>query len=103
MKPMSATEFQSMLHAGKVSGTGERELKKHLCAHLGQDFCPTRRSVNMLLEGHGVVHYGSCDFTYDKKEKSEFVEWTEKFINKEICIYLQRHLSSKSVQPSDVV
>ena len=67
-----------MLHAGKVTGTGERELKKHLTSHLGQGFCPTRRSVNMLSEGHGILHYGSCQFTYDGKEKSEFVEWTEK-------------------------
>jgi len=74
---MSATAFQSMLHAGKVTGTGERELKKHLTSHLGQGFCPTQRSINMLLEGHGIVHYGSCQFTYDGgKEKSEF--WTEK-------------------------
>jgi len=78
IKPMSATAFQSMLHAGKVTGTGERELKKHLTSHLGQGFCPTRRSINMLSEGHGIVHYGSCKFTYDGKEKSEFVEWTEK-------------------------
>ena len=41
IKPMTATEFQSMLHAGKVSRTGERELKKHLSTHLGQGFCPT--------------------------------------------------------------
>ncbi len=103
IKPMSAIEFQSMLHAGKVRGNRERELKKHLCTHLGQGFCPPRHSVYMLLEGHGVVHYGSCDFTYDGKEKSEFVKWSEKNINKEICIYLQRHLLSKLVQPSDVV
>ena len=63
IKPMSATAFQSMLHAGKVTGTGERELKKHLTSHLGQGFCPTQRSVNMLSEGHGIFHYGSCQFT----------------------------------------
>jgi hypothetical protein len=57
----------------------------------------------MLSEGHGIVHYSSCDFTYDGKEKSEFVKWTEKNINKEICIYLQRHLLSKLVHLSDVV
>ena len=82
IKPMSVTAFQSMLHAGKVTGTGERELKKHLTSHLGQGFCPTRRSINMLSEGHGIVHYGSCQFTYDGKEKSEFVEWTEKIWTK---------------------
>jgi hypothetical protein len=74
---MTATEFQSMLNAGKVTGTGERELKKHLHAQLGRGFCPTRRSVNMLSEGHAKVEYGSCNFTYDGKEKSEFIEWTE--------------------------
>ncbi len=41
-EPMSATAFTAMLQAGKVSGTGERELKKHLRAHLGLGFCPTR-------------------------------------------------------------
>jgi hypothetical protein len=55
------------------------------------------------LEGHGVVHYGCCDFTYDGKEKSEFVEWTEKNIDEEIATYLQRHLSSKSVMLADVL
>jgi hypothetical protein len=42
IKPMSATGFQAMLTAGKVTGTGERELKKHLSSHLGNGFCPTR-------------------------------------------------------------
>jgi hypothetical protein len=51
IKPMTATEFQSMLYAGKVSRTGERELKKHLNSHLGPGFCQTRQSVNMLSEG----------------------------------------------------
>jgi hypothetical protein len=90
-----------MLNAGKVTGTGERELKKHLSSHLGKGFCPTQRSINMLSEGHGVVHYGSKHFTYDGKEKSEFVQWTEKNIDEEITMYLQRHLSSKSIQPCD--
>jgi hypothetical protein len=99
---MTATEFQAMLYAGKVSGTGERELKKHLSSHLGTGFCPTRRSVNMLSEGHSVVHYGSCEFTFEGKNKAEFVEWTEKNIDEEITLYLQCHLSSRSVQPSEV-
>jgi hypothetical protein len=78
-QPMSATAFSAMLHTGKVSGTGERELQKHLSAHLGPGFCPTRQSVSMLLEGHGTVHYGCMDFTYPGKDKkAEFIEWTEK-------------------------
>jgi hypothetical protein len=74
---MSATQFQAMLSAGGVSGSGERELKKHLGTHLGKGFCPTRQSAHMLAEGHTEVNYGSMEFTYDGKEKAEFVEWTE--------------------------
>ena len=88
---MSAIEFQAMMSALSVSGTCERELKKHLGAHLGKGFCPTRRSVDMLSDGHTEVYYGSIEFTYDGKEKAEFVEWTEKNINNEITVYLQRH------------
>jgi hypothetical protein len=40
-KTMTATQFQAMLTAGGVTGTGERELKKHLSTHLGKGFCPT--------------------------------------------------------------
>jgi hypothetical protein len=63
-KPMTATQFSAMMHAAGVSGRGEREIKKHLKAHLGQGFCPTRRRVGMLSEGHGVVTYGCINFTY---------------------------------------
>ena len=41
-EPMSATAFSAMMCAGKISGTGELEVKKHLSAHLGPGFCPTR-------------------------------------------------------------
>jgi len=51
-KAMTATQFQAMCTAGGVTGKGEREPKKHLSAHLGKGFCPTRRSVDMLAEGH---------------------------------------------------
>jgi hypothetical protein len=100
---MSATEFQAMISAASVSCTGERELKKHLGAHLGNGFCPTRRRVDMLSDGHTKVHYGNIEFTYNGKEKAEFIEWTEKNINDEITVYLQRHLASKSITPSEVV
>ncbi len=76
-KPMSATQFQAMLNAGRVSGSGKRELKKHLGTHLGKGFCPTRRSVHMLAEGHTEVNFRSIEFTYDGKEKAELIEWTE--------------------------
>jgi hypothetical protein len=57
----------------------------------------------MLSEGHSIVHYGSwCEFTFEGKNKAEFVEWTDKNIDEEITLYLQRHLSSRSVQPSEV-
>jgi hypothetical protein len=40
----------------------------------------------MLSEGHGVVHYGSIDFTYGGKQQTEFVGWTEKIVE-EIARY----------------
>jgi hypothetical protein len=57
----------------------------------------------MLSEGHGIVYYGSCQFTYDGNKKSEFVEWTGKKSDEEITLELKRHLSSKSVMPADVL
>ena len=57
----------------------------------------------MLAKGHTIVHYGSIEFAYDGKEKAEFIELTEKNINEEITVYLQRHLTSKSILPSEVV
>ena len=100
---MSATAFSAMMCAGKISGTGELEVKKHLSAHLGPGFCPTRTKVSMLSEGHGVVHYNSINFTFEGKTQTEFIEWTEKSIDDEIARYLQRHLTSKNVNPSDVL
>ncbi len=38
-----------------------------------------------------------------KKEKPEFIEWTEKNIDEEITIFLQKDLSSMSVMPAEVV
>ena len=43
------------------------------------------------------------EFTYDGKEKSEFVEWTETNFDEEITLELKRHLSSKYVMPTDVL
>ena len=62
-----------MLYVRKVNRTGERELKKPLSSHLCPGFCPTRRSVNMLSEGHSIVHYESCKFTFEGKKKADFV------------------------------
>jgi hypothetical protein len=75
---MSATQYQAMLCAGKVSGIGKKELKKHLSTCLGKGFCSTRQSVDMLANGHCDVHYDSVECTYDGKEKAEFIQWTEK-------------------------
>jgi hypothetical protein len=81
-KPMSATAFTAMLQAGNVSGTEEREFKKHLRALLGLGFCHTRQSVDMLADGHSTVHYDCINFTYDGKEKAEKIQWTEKILTR---------------------
>ena len=81
---MSATAFSSMMCAARISGTGELEMKKHLCTYLGPGFCPTRTKVSMLSEGHVVVHYNSINFTFEGKTQMEFIEWTEKSIDDKI-------------------
>jgi hypothetical protein len=43
-----------------------------------------------------------CPMLQAGKEKTEFIEWTKKNINDEITVYLQRHLNSKSITPSEV-
>ncbi len=50
----------------------------------------------MLSEGHRVVHYNSIDFTFEGKTQMEFIEWTKKSIR-----YLQHHLMSKKLNPSN--
>jgi hypothetical protein len=92
-----------MMNASGVSGKGEQEIKKHLKAHLGPGFCPSRRCVGMLSKGHGVVKYGCINFTYEGKQQEEFIEWSEKRIDDEIARYLQQHLQSKSAKPADVL
>ena len=56
----------------------------------------------MLADGHSTVHYNCNNFTYDGKENKEKIEWTEKNVDEEITMYLQRHLKSKAIAPSDV-
>jgi len=43
-----------------------------------------------------------CPMLQAGKEKAEFIKWTEKNINDEITVYLQQHLNSKSITPSEV-
>ena len=57
----------------------------------------------MLSEGHEVVHYNSIDFTFEGKTQTEFIKCTEKSVDDKIARYLQRHLTSKNVNPSDVL
>jgi hypothetical protein len=78
-------------------------MKKHLRAHLGPGFCPTQKNMSMLSEGHGGMHYNSIDFTFEGKTQTEFIGWTEKSTDGEIARYLQRHLMSKNVNPTDVL
>ncbi len=91
-----------MMSASEVSGKGEQEIKKHLKAHLEPGFCPSRRCIGMLSEGHGVVNYG-CINTYEWKQQEEYIEGSEKRLYDKIARYLERHLQSKSAKPADVL
>jgi len=101
-EPMSATAFSAMVHAMKTSGMGERELKKHLRAHLGAGFWATRRDVDMLADGHSEVRSKCINFMFDGKEKAEKIEWKEKDIDKVIAKNLHHHLKSQAISLADV-
>jgi len=97
---MTAAQFQAMCTAGGVTGKGKRELKKHLSAHLEKGFCPTRRSVNMLAEGHSEITYGCKEFKYNGKEIAEFIVWTEKtYTMRSLCTYKDISPANQSCRP----
>ncbi len=74
---MTATGFAAMMKAAKITGVGEREVRKYLTAELEPGFCPSRRSVDILSDGHIEVKYDSINFTFEGKKEEEFIEWTE--------------------------
>ena len=49
------------------------------------------------------MHYDNIDFTFGGKTQMEFIEWTEKSVDDKIAWYLQCHLMSKNVNPSNVL
>ncbi len=71
-----------MMNVSGVSGKGKQEIKKHLKAHLRQGFCPSRRCVGMLSQGHGVVNYDCINFTYKGKQQEEFKFCNREFVEK---------------------
>ena len=54
-----------MIKAVKITGMGEREVQKYLSAELGQGFCPSRQSIDILNGGHVEVKYHSINFTFE--------------------------------------
>ena len=68
-KPMTATGYTAMIKAAKITGVGEREVQKYLSAELGHGFCPSRRSVDILSDGHVEIKYNSINFTFDGKQE----------------------------------
>jgi len=99
---MTATGFAAMMKAAKISGVGEREVRKYLTAELGPGFCPSRRRVDILSDGHVEVKYGSINLTFEGKKEEEFIEWTEKDIADAIAWNLSHQLQSKNIHPSTV-
>jgi hypothetical protein len=54
---MSATAFSSMMCAARISGTGEQEMKKLLCAHLGPGFCSLARTIDPTNIDTSISNY----------------------------------------------
>jgi hypothetical protein len=66
---MTATEFAAMIKAAKVTGLGETELQTYLNAEFGQGFCPSRRSIDILSDGHVEVKQSCIDFTFEVQRR----------------------------------
>ncbi len=86
-----------MIKAAKINGMGEREVQKYLTAQLGNEFRPTRWSIDCLSDGHVEVQYKSIYFTFDGKQKENFIKWTEKDMAN---AYLGTYCASLSVKKS---
>jgi hypothetical protein len=94
-KPMTATGFVAMIKAAKVTGKQEKEVQKKLSAELGQGFCPSRQSIDILSEGHVEVKYHSINFTFEGKKEEEIIKWTEKDMADTIAWNISHQLQSK--------
>jgi hypothetical protein len=101
-QPMTTTEYVAMLSTLGISGNKEQELAKYLRYHLGKSFIPTRKDVRMLSDGHVSVKAHSKQWQYEEGKRAEKVYWSEKDINEEIELQLNRELKANYVKPSDV-
>jgi hypothetical protein len=99
---MTATGYAAMIKAANLTGVGEREVRKYLSAALGCGFCPSRRSVDILSDGHVEVKYNSKYFTFEGRTEEDFIEWTQKDTADAIAWNLSRHLESQHIRPSSV-
>jgi len=100
---MTSTGYAVMIKAAKLKGVVEREVRKYLTATLGSGFCPSRRSVDLLSDGHVEVKYSSTYFTFDGRMEEDFIEWTQKDMVDTIAWNLSRHLESQNIHPSSVL
>ncbi len=69
--PMSGTIFGALISELRITHKQEKVLRKHLQHHIGIHFCPTRRDVEILYDGHREVHVGSLSWDYDGAHKAE--------------------------------
>jgi len=58
-QPMLMVQYTAMMSTLNITGKKERVLGKYMRQHFGPTFCPTRRSVSILAQGHTKVHTGS--------------------------------------------
>jgi hypothetical protein len=65
-------------------------------------FCPSRRSVDILSDGHVEVKYNSKYFTFEGRTEEDFIELTQKDTADAIAWNLSRHLESQHIRPSSV-
>ena len=102
-KPMTETQYVSMLKHANINGTQQEEIARHLCYHLGKKFLPSKFNGVMLCEDHAEVHIDSIMHMYKDCREEEKVEYSIKDIDIEISNQSLRLLESRKIKPEDAV
>ena len=101
---ISTVKYVAMLSALKITGAREQILARYLQEHIGKSFCPTQMAITMLKKCHvDVYHTNSKVWIYQGKDVEEMVEWWDFDLDKAISQRLLRELTSRNLDPSDVV
>ena len=103
VNPMTPTQFAGMVTDVRLTGVQEETLAQHLRHHLGKGFCPARKHLRMMCEGHSKIITGSVTHVYDPKSgEEETIQFSYKDPTLEFLTHLQRKIDSYKVDINTV-